>query len=465
MELIKRGVKNAFRNNIRTLSIVIILGLSIALSLSMLVAHQAVNKKIDTVKSSVGNTITISPAGFRGFNGGGNQLTVDKLSAVTSLANINSVAESLSDRLASTDTNLLSSIEAGSLGQRFSGGGGGFGGPGGDSAGGNQTFTPPVTVLGTTAPTNLSNTQGGGTFALKSGQVFDANSAENVAIVGTSLATKNNLIVGSTFTAYGATIKVVGIFDAGNTFSNSQLIMPLNTLQALSAQPNDITSAVVTADSVDSVDSLTSAIKSKLGAAADVTSSKDQAATAIAPLENIKSISLYSLIGAVVAGAVIIFLTMLMIVRERRREIGVLKAIGASNLKVVGQFMVEAVTLTLLGAVIGIIIGTITAEPITKTLVNNSTSSTSTNQTPGGPAGGAGGGFAARGSGTSGATVARGGGFRGGIKSNISSVQANVGLSIIAYGIGAALLIALIGSSIASFTISKIRPAEVMRTE
>jgi putative ABC transport system permease protein len=44
---------------------------------------------------------------------------------------------------------------------------------------------------------------------------------------------------------------------------------------------------------------------------------------------------------------------MLMIVRERRREIGVLKAIGSSNIRIVGQFVTEALTLTLAGSVIG----------------------------------------------------------------------------------------------------------------
>ena len=62
MGFITRGAKNAFRNNIRTLSIVVILALSIGLALTMLLARQAVQAKIDSVKSSIGNTITVSPA-------------------------------------------------------------------------------------------------------------------------------------------------------------------------------------------------------------------------------------------------------------------------------------------------------------------------------------------------------------------------------------------------------------------
>ena len=61
---------------------IVILGLSIGLALTMLVANQAVRQKITSVKSSVGNTVSISPAGVRGFEGGGTALTTEQRSAV-----------------------------------------------------------------------------------------------------------------------------------------------------------------------------------------------------------------------------------------------------------------------------------------------------------------------------------------------------------------------------------------------
>jgi putative ABC transport system permease protein len=328
-----------------------------------------------------------------------------------------------------------------------------------------------VTVLGSNNPTDLANTQGSGTFTLKSGKVFDSTSSDDVALVGSALASKNNLSVGSTFTAYNTTIKVVGIFDSGNTFSNGLLVLPLATLQTLSSQAGDITSAVVTADSITDVDSVTAAIKNALGSSADVTSSKDQAESSIAPLNSIKSVSLYSLIGAVIAGAIIILLTMVMIVRERRREIGVLKAIGASNLKVMLQFMTEAVTLTVLGAVVGILLGVVAAQPITNTLVSNSTSSsTATVRTPGfggARGGGGGGGFAARlgQSGGGGGNFVAGGRGLGRVRNSVSNIHAAVGWSVLIYGLGAAIVIAISGSLVASWFIAKVRPAEVMRAE
>ncbi|HEY4964618.1 MAG TPA: FtsX-like permease family protein [Candidatus Saccharimonadales bacterium] len=462
MNVVSRGARNAFRNYIRTLSIVIIIGLSIGLGLSMLVARQAVSAKISSVNASVGTDITVSPAGVRGFEGGGNPLTQAQLAPIESINHVASMSESLNDRLTSSNTNLVSSIDLGALGQRFAQSSGASAAPQGDSFGGaggsSLNFTPPVTVDGTTDPTNLSNTTGGGTFKLTSGSVFSSTSNDNVAILGTSLASKNNLKVGSTFTAYGTTITVSGIFDSGNSFSNSQMIMPLTTVQRISSQTGQITSAVVQVDSLANVPTVTNEISKQLGSSADVTNQIQQAEATVTPLKNIQTITLYSLIGSLVAGAVIIFLIMIMIVRERRREIGVLKAIGASNVKVMLQFMSEAITLTLLGAIIGIVIGVAAASPITKLLVTNSSSSTTTTQVQGfrGRTAGAGGGAPN--------ISANGGHLRAGGNS-FSNIQAVVGWTIIVDGIAAAIIIAVIGSAAASILIAKVRPAEVMRTE
>ncbi|HYH74898.1 MAG TPA: FtsX-like permease family protein [Candidatus Saccharimonadales bacterium] len=451
MNVLTRGIRNAFRNVIRTTSIVVILGLSIGLSLSMLIARQAVSDKIASVKSSMGTTVSITPAGIRGFEGGGEALTKAQVAAATALPHVRSVSMLLSDRLDTTNTDLESAVAAGSLGQRFSERNGQVfsapptmgGGPGTPTPV-TRSFTPPVIVTGTTDPNTTSAALGGGTFSLKEGELFSADSTQQVAIIGKGLAEKNNLNLGATFTAYGTTITVSGIFDAGNTFANNQVVMPLATVQTLSGQAGNITSAIATVDSISNVASVTDTIQDKLDGKADVTNALESAEEAIAPLENIRTIALYSLIGAVTAGAAIILLVMVMIVRERRREIGVLKAIGASNVRVVGQFMSEAVTLTSLGAVLGIALGVLAADPITQLLVDNS----SDNTPMGGP----------------GAGPLRAGGLRV-FQDNVTTVTASVGWDIILYGIAAAILIGVIGSVVASFFIAKVRPAEVMRAD
>jgi putative ABC transport system permease protein len=472
MSALSRGVRNAFRNGIRTFSIVVILGLSVALALSMLLAHQAVQDKIVSIQGSIGNIITISPAGVRGFAGGGEPLTTDQVDKVKTLPHVVKVTSSLQDRLNSSDTNLQSALDLGSLGRRqlnqdngqdAAGGGGAarfFGGAGGGN-GGNGTFTPPIIVVGADDPV-AAQALGGGAVTLTAGSAYPAGSNDNVAVVGQGLATKNNLSVGSTFQAYGTNISVAGIFTAGTRFSDGAVVMPLATLQRLSNQPNAVTSAVAQIDSINDLNVAETSIKNALGSAADVVSQQDTSQAAISPLKNIKSISVFSLTGAVVAGAVIIFLTMLMIVRERRREIAVLKAIGASNRKVMSQFVYEAVTFTILAAILGVAGGVVGGNPVTRLLVNNETSTTATAGAQGfgfGRAAG-GGGQAATAAARAARQAARGAG-----RFNLSSVHAAAGWNTLGFGLLAAILIAVVGSAIPSWLISRIRPAEVLRGE
>jgi len=68
-------------------------------------------------------------------------------------------------------------------------------------------------------------------------------------------------------------------------------------------------------------------------------------------------------IGLIVGGLVIMNI-MLVAVAERTREIGIRKSLGARRRDIMRQFLVEAATLSTLGAVIGIILGIVLAKVV-----------------------------------------------------------------------------------------------------
>src|SRR5687767_7831125 len=94
----------------------------------------------------------------------------------------------------------------------------------------------------------------------------------------------------------------------------------------------------------------------------------ETSASALAFMDKLKKVmtmagTAFPAIGLVVGGMVIMNI-MLVAVAERTREIGIRKALGARRKDILRQFLVEAATLSTLGAVIGIILGLSAAKLI-----------------------------------------------------------------------------------------------------
>jgi len=416
MSVLSRGARNAFRSPARAIAIVAILGLSIGLSFVMLVGHKSVQNKINTTLASVGNTVNIVPAGYVSGGTGGRYLTTAQLSNVARLPYVVGLDEALPGSLPP-------------------------GRAAAQSAGAGQTLLQsspgePVSVVGTNEPTDPANI-GASVLTIVAGHVIDAAGDFDDAMVSSTMAKRNHLKAGSTFSAYGALFTVKAIFDSDTDSGNDTVIVPLSTQQRLTHHDHEVASAIATADSLTHLSSVTTEISMALGPAADVTSDIAQADQALAPLGSVKSLSLYSLCGAVAAAAIISFLIMVMTVRERKREVAILKAIGAPNGRIMYQYLTEALTLAGLGGAVGLLAGALAASSITSGLVSGSGRARSL----GGPSAG-----------------------QNPALQHLSQVHATATMPEVLIGLAGILLIAAFGSG-ASYLISRIQPAEALRSE
>ncbi len=152
------------------------------------------------------------------------------------------------------------------------------------------------------------------------------------------------------------TIKIVGIYASGYVFGDTQLYMPLDTFRSIYGVGDGISWLFVRATSSDHVAELERQLRAMLGEQADII-----APTAAAEFERTTTEAVVALsyagtaLTAVLAG-IVIFFVMLLIARQRGREIGTLKAVGASNSYVVASFLTEALVFSLAGAVVGAIL-------------------------------------------------------------------------------------------------------------
>lgn len=104
----------------------------------------------------------------------------------------------------------------------------------------------------------------------------------------------------------------------------------------------------------------------------------------VTPLSGIKNISLTFLIVVLVLGSIIMLFLASISIRERKYEIGVLRAMGMKKVKVAFSLWLELLVVTAISLVIGLGIGALSAQPVSTLLL--ASQATTTSQPPtGGP--------------------------------------------------------------------------------
>ena len=232
---------------------------------------------------------------------------------------------------------------------------------------GNKTFS------GATVVATAENLPGMISQELEFGSFFENDGlSSNSAVIGRKVAISffdENVPIGKTMVIHGHEFVVSGVFEKFNSNPidptldmNSTIFIPYETGKEIAEGSTHIFQIFARtnnpANAQSSADSITASIKSNHGGEDDFTVLKQDDTLAIAQ-------SVVNLITSLVAGIAAISLLiggigimniMLVSVSERTREIGIRKAIGATNRQIRLQFLIEAVVLTVWGALIGLFI-------------------------------------------------------------------------------------------------------------
>lgn len=253
-----------------------------------------------------------------------------------------------------------------------------------------------VTWQNKTVDTNFVGTDSGYpnvvNFTMNSGVFMSESEVEggsNVVVLGSTVAdslfkntgvdpigqvikvrvAKSSSVAGS----LGVPLRVIGIVNPrGSAFfqdQDDQLYLPLSIAQGQLLGIKHLQVINVKVDNADNIDQTIEDVTRVLLQRHHILTdeSKDftvrNQATAVGLLTNITnalSLFLTSMAAiSLVVGGIGILNIMLVTVAERTREIGLRKAVGATNKKIMRQFLLESGTLTSVGGFIGIIVGVV----------------------------------------------------------------------------------------------------------
>jgi putative ABC transport system permease protein len=197
---------------------------------------------------------------------------------------------------------------------------------------------------------------------------------ESVAIIGAKVeeelfGTEESL--GKNIKIRGRNFRVIGVLPQRGQLAffnvDEIVLVPYTTAQTYLLGIDHFHEIIVTAESPEAVDRTVRDIETTLREMHGITDpekddffvvTQEGLVSEIAAILQILTIFLSAVVAiALVVGGIGVMNIMLVSVTERTREIGLRKAVGATNANIMLQFLIEAVMLTLLGGILGVLIG------------------------------------------------------------------------------------------------------------
>jgi putative ABC transport system permease protein len=215
---------------------------------------------------------------------------------------------------------------------------------------------------------------------------IDVLQKRKVVVIGVDIKTalfKDSAAIGEYVNINNVPFKVVGICTEPGSTRTRNAYMPLSTAQMIFNGSNRLHNLALTinAETLEESQAIEEQIRNILGKQYKF-DPKDEGAIGLfnkleAYIQTMKIFQAIKIfiwiigIGTLIAGVVGVSNIMLIVVKERTKEIGIRKAIGASPSSVIGLILLESIMITTIAGYIGLVMGTGLMEMINYFMVQS----------------------------------------------------------------------------------------------
>lgn len=220
----------------------------------------------------------------------------------------------------------------------------------------NMPYMPPAVVAVGIEPGHEKAFLG--SFGMESGSAvlhgpYDVILGQNAAKYYQPEGSELSITTGQTIEIQGQTLSVVGVLkQAPQIFSNA-VILPLETAQKIFDRSNIVSSVILTAARVEDTQALKTEITTRFPTLTASTQD-DMTKNANVMLEGMNYFMSLIKNSIIVVAIIVITIVVFVAVMEQRREIGILRAIGANRWRIFSLIAGESMIISLLGATLAL---------------------------------------------------------------------------------------------------------------
>lgn len=205
-------------------------------------------------------------------------------------------------------------------------------------------------------------------WEIKEGLGIDDPQGREV-LAGAAIAASFDLKTGQTIKIRGQEFAIKGILEETGTKDDGVLFIPLKAAQEVYETQGRISFAAIAVHDINKVEYMSQIIAEKANVA--VVSDKQLLGSVLSVVNSVNTTLKVIAAVAVLTAAFGIANTMLTATYERKKEIGILKAIGASKFKIFQIFLLESALYGFIGALLGLAIGSAASPFLTPLIAQN----------------------------------------------------------------------------------------------